>query len=363
MKHRKMPEDIGNVPIGYSCFEQTLSVSLDYYDAIYEAAEFSIPLFIYEKNSFLGYEFEKNPSDYLFAQDPIYFDNPNLPRIQYRCDFQAFIYGLYKRSMSDRIVEVDMSSTFDAEQCFEKRLCISIPIDPYYFVFDLLSPETRKRKRHMYHYVNLLGKDSEKNTYRVVDANFRLNADIPITDVMIAHSATGGGGAFILLPPPTRGLQTIRQCVKEFLFWPKKSEVLVNGRTYSANTPALRAFTEDFASLAMDLEDIAGDNAPQYMSYPTVWFRHMCRGNVELCRHFGKMLGSEILKSVEEAMKRYYDAWNIFDAKLDMCFLKRHKISNELQQFEKCLERIRTTWDEAQTEALICLDELDKWGE
>jgi hypothetical protein len=66
-------------PIGYSCYEETLSVSLNYYDELYLALKYNIPLFIYDYESIIKFHFEKSPEEYLFANNVLLFNNINLP--------------------------------------------------------------------------------------------------------------------------------------------------------------------------------------------------------------------------------------------------------------------------------------------
>jgi hypothetical protein len=360
MNRKEMPDPC---LIGYSCYEETLSVSLNYYDELYSALNYNIPLFIYDYASMVKFDFEKPPGEYLLTNNLLLFNNIGLPASQYKKDFNSVISLLSSNFCENKIHRIDDISSIDFDENLNRKLCISVLVDPYYLEpdYSVYNSRMKDAKRHLSHYINVLKFDASTNACHIIDANFNINNYVSAENLNLAYTAVEDRSIFTFEPSVKDNAKVeIPRILYMHLLWGIKNDIVINNKVYKANANAVSNYASEFECMVETLEKDVGQYVPQYMSYPLIGYRHMIKGNYYLYNYLATKHNLSFLSRLVEISKEYNDNWMIYDVKLDKSFLKGKRIYDEIRDYKDLLQRMSLLATSLQAETSRCLDYLSK---
>lgn len=341
--------------IGADCFYEAISCALSYQGELYNALQYNFHHFIYNKESFLGYDFKLSPEMYLFENNKLLFQSVTKPFLKYRNDFGCSLSKLSQYYFNDYLIEMSFNDIKSISLILDNDLCICLLLDPFYLIeeYKKYNPRFEVHARHMGHYVNVFDIDISSGLCKIIDIHFKIKAEIPYKLLLLASKPYNYKCFY--LTKALVGERNIANVIRKNLEIACMKSVTINSSIYAVNTEAWINFFNDFDVLVDSVFAFAKDITPQYISYPFMNFRPMQKS----LHYLYKVINvHNKLEKLIHLLGEYSSNLYLYDAILDKAYLKNQIIFDIKPKLKKIVQQQLSISKEIDKEINLI---LNKW--
>ena len=352
--------------IGYDCVYRSMSCSLSYANLLYNALLYCFNYFIYNRKTFTNNKLDKDPGEYLLENNRLLFIDINLPESEYKKDMREALKNLislvsetgYEDFINKYTHSVDTNGMLDVKNITEyylcKSECISVLVDIFYLDdYSNYYKVFNAHKRHQKHYVNLFG--ISDNQCSIIDADLLIRGFVSLENLLKAHNSVASPDYFTLNLNEFRK-NDIDLVLKSNLLKSLEDHTVINGKDYMINGAALKQFAIDLPEIIEELYIVYGMYTPQFLTHPWRDVRTMIIGHSNVIKHMYENNNMPFLKDIAYKLEEYYNAWLIFNTKIDKIYLQNEDVRMHISDLIILLNKIITCNDEVmeETNKVVC---------
>lgn len=325
----------------------SISCSLEYEDMIYYALKYVFFDFIYNKDSFLEYEFKKPPHKYLMLDNKLYFKEK--PFLKYRNDFNKNLLRLGEQNNFGRLIkEIEtnnfieysknlsiMKEILNKDKSLASGAQISLLKNKEYDKY-------RKRvDRIQWHYINIFDIDNSNKECLIIDKQFSVKSKIKLKHLQEASKIESKHFAYYIdFELETCKKSAIIELIVNNMRCVYDKFINIDETHYYKNVNAVKEFINDFEYILITLNDITDGYVSQYISYPLIKHKTQRKSIFILYKTLYYKYDIIGLKELVLLLEKSAQLWVIFDALLDKIYLKKIDILAKQDKLKDILNEI-----------------------